>query len=159
MASAAAMATRWRSPPERVDADLIDHFLDALSHQRPRESEVLETKGELRLHVRENELRFRMLEDEADVNPELTRRVLSCVEAAHYDPAAELAAGAVWDEAVQAAKQRRLSAARGAAKEDHLAGLDRGRDLAQGRPVGFRVAIAHGVKRDEGHGPLVKGWP
>src|ERR1700682_3691487 len=113
--------------PQRVDTDLIDHFLDALSHQRPREPQVLETKGKLRLNVLEHELRFRMLKDEADVDPELSWRVLPRVEAAHDHPSTELAAGAVRDEAVQAAKQRGLSATRGATQQDHLARLARGR--------------------------------
>ena len=99
-----------------------------------------------------------MLKDEADVGPEFTWRMASRVEAADHDPAAELAAGAVRNQAVQAAEQRRLSAAGGPPEEDHLAGVHRGRDVAQGRPVGLRVAIADGVKRDDGHGPLVKGW-
>ena len=37
--------------PQRVDADLVDHFLDALAHQRPREPEVLETKRQLGTHI------------------------------------------------------------------------------------------------------------
>src|ERR1700682_2487637 len=99
-----------------------------------------------------------MLKDETDVRSELARRVLPGIEAGDHDPAAELTTRAVRNQAVEAAKQRRLSAARRAAEQDHLAGFDGGRDLAQGRPVGLRVAIADGIKRDDGHGPLEKGW-
>src|ERR1700730_17715588 len=133
---ALAFAARERidpAAPQRVDADLIDHFLDAFAHQRPREPEVLETKRELRFDVLEDELRLRMLKDETDMDPELSRWMLPRVEAADDDAATELAAGAVGDEAVEAAKQRRLSAARGAAEEDHLAGLHRCRDVTQRR--------------------------
>src|SRR5438094_7376566 len=144
--------------PQRVDPDLIDSLLDPLAHQRSRQSEILETKGELRFDVLEHELRIGMLKDEADVGRELTWRMLPCVEAADHDPAAKLAAGAVWNQAIQAAKQRRLSAARSPADEDHLAGVHGGRDVAQGRLFGLRVAIADSVKRDDGHGPLAKGW-
>ncbi len=143
--------------PQRVDPDLIDHLLDALTHQRSRQSEILETKGELRLDVLEHELRIGMLKDKADVGRELTRRMVPRVEAADHDPAAELAASAVWNQAIEAAKQCRLSAARGSTEEDHLAGVHRGRDVAQSRPVGFRVVIADGVKRDDGHGPRLGG--
>src|SRR4029077_14255982 len=75
--------------PQRVDTDLVDHLLDALAHQGPWQSEILETKSELRLDVLEDELRLRMLKDEADVDPELTRGVLASVEAADDDPAPE----------------------------------------------------------------------
>src|SRR5207245_7754577 len=110
--------------PERVDADLVDHFLDTLPHQRPRQPKVLETKGELGLDVLEDELRVWMLKDEADVRPELTWRMRPGVEAADDHPAAEVPTGVVRDQAVQAAKQGRLSTARGAADQDRLARLD-----------------------------------
>src|SRR5438132_7609456 len=146
------------APSQRVDPHLVDHLLDALAHQRSRQSEVLETKGELCLDVLEHKLRIGMLKDEADVGRELTRRVVTGVEAADHDPAPELPSGAVRNQAVQAAKQGRLSAARGTAEEDYLAGLNRDRDRTQGRPVGLRVVIADGLKGDEGHGPLCKSW-
>src|SRR5438876_7407247 len=156
-----AFATRQGldpAAPQRVDPDLIDHLLDALTHQRSRQSEILETKGELGLDILEHELRIGMLKDKADVGRELTWRMIPRIEAADQDPAAELAAGAVWNQAIEAAKQGRLSAAGSPPEEDHLAGVHRGRDVAQGRLFGLRVAIADGLKRDDGHGPRVKGW-
>ena len=99
-----------------------------------------------------------MLKDEADVGRELTWRMIPRIEAADHDPAAELAAGAVWNQAIQAAKQCRLSAAGRPPEEDHLAGVHCDRDVAQGRLFGLRVAIANGLKREDGHGPCVKGW-
>src|SRR2546428_13890257 len=83
--------------PQRVNPDLIDHLLDALAHQRSGQSEILETKGELRLDVLEHEMRIGMLKDEADVGRELTWRVLPGIEGAQPHPAAGPAGGAVPD--------------------------------------------------------------
>src|SRR2546428_9089798 len=139
--------------PQRVDPDLIDHLLDAVTHQRSRQSEILETKGELSLDVLEHELRIGMLKDKADVGRELTRRMVPRVEAADHDPAAELAAGAVWNQAIEAPKQCRLSAARGSPAGAPLAAVHRGREGARGRPAGFRVGIAVGAKSAGGPRP------
>src|SRR2546428_4645611 len=74
--------------PQRVNPDLIDHLLDALAHQRSGQSEILETKGELRLDVLEHELRIGMLKDEADVGRELTWRGFTGILIAEHHAAA-----------------------------------------------------------------------
>src|SRR2546428_1384328 len=120
--------------PQRVNPDLIDHLLDALAHQRSGQSEILETKGELRLDVLEHELRIGMLKDEADVGRELTWRVLTGIEAADHDPAAGLAARAVRNQAAQAAEQRGLAASGGPPEEEHIAPGYPRRGVAPGPP-------------------------
>jgi len=52
---------------QRMDAHLIEDFLDALSHQGAGQSLVFEAEGQFRLDVLEDELRFRVLEHEPDV--------------------------------------------------------------------------------------------
>src|SRR5438552_16303968 len=99
-----------------------------------------------------------MLKDEADVGRELTWRMIPRIEAADQDPAAELPAGAMWNQAIEAAKQGRLSAAGSPPVEDHLSGGHRGRAAAQSRPAGLRLAIGDGLKRDQCRGPGANGW-
>src|SRR2546421_449593 len=78
-----------------------------------------------------------MLKDKADVGRELTWRMIPRIEAADQDPAAELAAGAVWNQAIEAAKQGRLSAA-GSPPEGGAAPRGPGPpgEWAGGRPAG-----------------------
>ena len=73
--STAPMATRWRSPPDRLLSrrpaqrrrwKLVQHFLDALAHQRGRQAGVLHGKGQFVLHRVGHHLRFGVLEDHAD---------------------------------------------------------------------------------------------
>src|SRR3989442_14151022 len=84
--------------PQRVNPDLIDHLLDALAHQRSGQSEILETKGELRLDVLEHELRIGMLKDETDVGRELTWRGVTGIQAADPRPGPGPAPRAVRDQ-------------------------------------------------------------
>jgi hypothetical protein len=146
------------SAAQVVDADLIDHLLDALSHQRTGEAEVLHPKRKLGFDVVENELRVRVLEDETNVRPELARGMRARVEAARQDAATELAAGTVRDQPVEAPKQGRLPAPGRAPQQDHLARFDGGRHLDEGRPFGLRVSIADALKTDEWHDPSEQGW-
>src|SRR2546427_12547068 len=88
--------------PQRVNPDLIDHLLDALAHQRSGQSEILETKGELRLDVLEHELRIGMLKDEADVGRELTWRALTAGLAIDHYPPPTLRAAASREQTVRA---------------------------------------------------------
>jgi len=98
--------------PQGVDAHLIDGLLDALSHHGPVQAEVFESEGQLGFDVLEHELRIRMLKDETDPSAEFAREVHAGVQAADRHPAGEIPARAMWDETVEAAQQRRLSAAR-----------------------------------------------
>ncbi len=74
-ASAAAIATRCRSPPEsvrtlrapqRLDVEQIEHLLDASAHVRRIDAEVLHPVRELVLHAVEHERGRRVLRDERD---------------------------------------------------------------------------------------------
>ena len=111
-------ARQGGDPPmaQRVDADLVDHLFDAFAHQWAGQTEVLEAEGELRLDILEQELGIGMLEDEPDPGAELTRQMRPRVQAADGHPAAEPPAGAVRNEAVKGAKERRFSAAGSAAQ-------------------------------------------
>jgi len=70
------------------------------------------------------------------------------VQAADCHPAGEITTRTVWDETVEAAQQRRLSAARRASQQDDLAGLDSRRDPVEGRAIGLGVSVTDALKRD-----------
>ena len=57
------------------DAERVEHLLDAPAHRLLGEAEVLEHEGEVALHVVDDELRLRVLRDEADDVGELARMV------------------------------------------------------------------------------------
>ncbi len=59
------------------DAERIERLLDPPPHRFGREPEVLEHEREVALHVVDDELRFRILGDEADDVGELARMVRS----------------------------------------------------------------------------------
>jgi hypothetical protein len=95
-----------RTAPELVNADLVEHFLDPLAHQRPRQSEILEPEGQLRFHVLEDELRVWVLKHKPDLAGELPGRMVPGIEAINENTAMELASGAMRNQPVEAAQQR-----------------------------------------------------
>ena len=89
---------------KRVDADLVNHLLDAFTHQRPLQTQVFEAEGELGLDILQHELGVGMLKDETDARAQRARELCPRVKSTHDDPAAECSTGAVRHEAVEAAK-------------------------------------------------------
>src|SRR5438067_2380664 len=94
----ASSTTGGRAPPSATAA------LDAFTHQRPPQAQVLEAEGELGLDVLQHELGVGMLKDETDARAQLARELRLRVKATHDDPATECSTGAVRHETVEAAK-------------------------------------------------------
>src|SRR2546428_14100990 len=143
--------------PQGVDAHLIDRLLDALSHHASVQAEVFEPEGQLGFNVLEHELRIWMLKDETDPSAKFAREVYARVQAADRHPAGEIPTRAVWDETVEAAQQRGLSAARRPPQQDDLAGLNGRGDPVEGLALGLGVPVADALKRDQRHGPFGEG--
>ena len=115
------------------DAERVEHLLDPPAHRLLGEAEVLEHEREVALDVVDDELRLRVLGDEADDVGELARMVRSGRAAEHHDVAAEPAAARVRHEPVRRAQQRALARARRADHEQELAGRDLEVDVAERR--------------------------
>ena len=98
------------APSQLVNANLVEHLFDPLTHQGRRQSQVLEAEGKLRFDVFQHELGIGMLKDKTDVASQLAGRMVAGVETTDDDAAAAPAARAVGHQPVEAAQQRRFSA-------------------------------------------------
>jgi hypothetical protein len=139
---------RRRSLPQRRDVEQVEHLFDPLAHRRRRHAELLHAEGDLVVHPGGDELRFRVLKDEADDPAQGARSVQARVVAGDDDRAAEAAAAEMGHEAVQAAQQRRFAAARRPGDERERAVRDGPIDPGQ-REIRF-VGIGERHVRQDG---------
>ena len=134
MATIAAMATRFFSPPESEYGGRSRSFsmrrcaatsVTSCRTSSSGEAQLQRAEGELVAHVGAEELHVGVLEDEADAGAEVAaeRRVLERLLGERRAEGDDLA-GAGEDEAVEHLEQRRLARAVGADDGDVLAGRD-----------------------------------
>ena len=163
---AAARATRCSSPPERVStarssrcgiasASATSSTARArVDGEAPRSSSgsAISAGDRGRDH-----LGLGVLSDVADVGGELAGAGGEGVDAGHLDPAVDLAAVEVRDQAAGGAQQGRLAAGGAAGEEDQLSGADLERDVAQGRAGGVRVGVGEALDRERRRRPRSAG--
>ncbi len=145
------------APPQRRDAEQVQHLLDPLAHRRGSHAELLHAEGELVLYPVGDELRLRVLEHEPDRPAQGAGPVAARVEPADGDPPAEASTGEVGHQPVQTPQQRRLAAARRPGEDDERPVRHRPLDARECRLGLRRIAVGHpleghpGIGRDGRH--------
>ena len=137
---AAAIATRWSSPPDSVSvrrssrcahAERQRRLLHRPGDRRGRLAAVLERQLELGAHAAHHHLGLGLLEDRAAHGGQLARPVLAHAQPGHRELALHLAAVEVGHEAAQRPQQRGLARAGHARQHREGAGLEPKRHVAQ----------------------------
>ena len=111
------------------------HAVHRLAHARLRRAVVLQREGDVLAHGQADELPVRVLKHGAHVPGQLKHARLGRIHAVHGEAAGDRAGIAGGDQAVEAAAQRALAAARRAGDEHPLARVDVQVDMAQGGPL------------------------
>ena len=115
------------------DRHLVQHLFDALAHRRRRQSEVLHGKRQLILHGIDDELRFGILEDEADEIGHAARGQRHRVAAEDIGAAGPAPAVEVGHESIEAAQEGGFPRTGWPDHQHKLAGPDRRREVGQRR--------------------------
>ena len=93
------------------DPQQVEHLFDALAHRHRRHAELLHAEGELVVDAAGHELGLGILEDEPGETGQHARAVVARVMAGDGDDSVEGAAAEVRRQSVEAAQQRRFTAA------------------------------------------------
>ena len=131
---------RGRLPARQVsDAGPLEDLADPVADGLAGHGHVLGPEGQLRLDRRADDLSCRVLQDGADDLRQLPQAELGHGTTFDAHLASRCAVVGVRDEAVDAADERALAAARRPGHEEDLAGLDDQRDVADRRLAGTTV--------------------
>ena len=159
-----ARARRCCSPPDRApggtrleagQAHLREGRRDGRQHPVAVPATVLQPEGDLVGNVRHHELRFGILEDEADLLAKDARRRARHLVVTDEQRAGPRAGQGVRHDPRQRAGERALAAPRWADDEQQLAGVQREADVVEGRAGPARVRPAEPVRANgrRGHAP------
>ena len=140
--SAPPIATCWPSPPDSSSVVRAisgssaaggSHLHQAAADLGPIDAKVLGPEGQLGRHGGGHQLAAGVLEHRPDHGGQALQRRDVRGQALDHHPTTQLAAVGVGDEPVQGTDQGRLAAARWAGHQEHFAGTDLERDVAQRR--------------------------